>query len=82
LARLPWSAVRAPRPAAARAARDHITIGWATWSDFARDCGLSRLWGGVHFRAAIDAGDELGRRIGDVAYAFVRRHITPTALRR
>jgi hypothetical protein len=59
-------------------ARD-ITIGWNTWTDFARDCGLSRLWGGVHFRSAIGAGNELGRRIGDVAYAFVRRHIAPTA---
>jgi hypothetical protein len=59
-------------------ARD-ITIGWATWTDFARDCGLSRLWGGVHFRAAIDAGDKLGRRIGNVAYAFVRRHIASAA---
>jgi hypothetical protein len=56
-----------------------ITIGWATWTDFARDCGLSRLWGGVHFRAAIDAGAGLGQRVGDVAYAFVRRHITPAA---
>jgi hypothetical protein len=59
-------------------ARD-IAIGWATWTDFARDCGRSRLWGGVHFRAAIDAGATLGRRIGDVAHAFVRRHITPAA---
>jgi hypothetical protein len=59
-------------------ARD-ITLGWATWTDFARDCGSSRLWAGVHFRAAIDAGSELGRHIGDVAYAFVRRHIAPAA---
>jgi hypothetical protein len=56
-----------------------ITIGWATWTDFARECGRSRLWGGVHFRAAIDAGEEIGRRIGNVAHAFVRRHITPAA---
>jgi hypothetical protein len=59
-------------------ARD-ITIGWATWTDFARDCGLSRLWGGVHFRPAIEAGAKLGRRVGDVAYAFIRRHIAPAA---
>jgi hypothetical protein len=59
-------------------ARD-ITLGWRTWSAFERDCGYSRLWGGVHFRSAIDAGSKLGHRIGDVAYAFVRRHITPAA---
>ena len=34
-----------------------ITLGpWATWSSFENECGLSRLWGGVHFRAAIEAG--------------------------
>jgi hypothetical protein len=59
-------------------ARD-ITIGWATWTEFARDCGLSRLWGGVHFRSAIDARSRLGRRVGDVAEEFVRRHVTPLA---
>jgi hypothetical protein len=31
----------------------------------------------VHFRSAIDAGAELGGRIGDVAHAFVHRHIAP-----
>jgi hypothetical protein len=55
-------------------ARD-ITIGWKTWTDVERDCGRSRIWGGVHFRASIDAGYELGRRIGNVAYGFVRRHV-------
>jgi hypothetical protein len=59
-------------------ARD-ITIGWKTWTHFARDCGRSRIWAGVHFRAAIDAGDNLGRRIGNVAHAFVHRHIAPPA---
>jgi hypothetical protein len=33
----------------------------------------------VQFRSAIDAGAELGRRTGDVAHAFVRRHIAPAA---
>ena len=51
------------------------TVNWATWSDFERDCGESRLWGGVHFRSAIEAGGKLGSRIGNVAHAFIRRHL-------
>jgi hypothetical protein len=53
-----------------------ITLGpWTTWSDFEHECGQSRLWGGVHFRAAIEEGMPLGRAIGEIAYLFVKRHI-------
>ncbi len=34
---------------------------WPTWTAFETDCGLSRLWGGVHFRPAIEEGWLLGR---------------------
>lgn len=51
------------------------TLAWQTWTDFETDCGLSRLWGGVHFMAAITAGQELCRPIGDLAYDFVQDHI-------
>ena len=56
-----------------------IVLSWATWSDFERDCGLSRLWGGVHFLSSITAGHDLGRQIGNIAYDFVRAHIAGTA---
>lgn len=36
------------------------TLSWATFSDAADDAGLSRLYGGIHFRA----GDLEGRRVG------------------
>lgn len=50
-----------------------ITLGpWAAWTNFETECGLSRLWGGVHFRAAIDEGRPLGRAIGEVACQFLR----------
>ena len=53
-----------------------ITLGpWATFSDFERDCGLSRFWGGVHFLSALSAGQQLCRPIGDPAFEFVDRHI-------
>lgn len=56
-----------------------IMLGWASWSDFERDCGLSRFWGGVHFLSAIEAGHDLGRQIGNIAFDFVQAHITGTA---
>lgn len=55
-----------------------LTLHWDTWTDFERECGISRLWGGVHFRDAIDRAVPLGHRIGDTAYRFVRRHIEGT----
>jgi hypothetical protein len=56
-----------------------VMLSWATWSDFERDCGLSRLWGGVHFLSAIEAGHDLGRQIGNVAFDFLQAHIAGTA---
>jgi hypothetical protein len=56
-------------------ATDIVLGPWATWTDFATDCGLSRLWGGVHFPAAIAAARPIGSTIGELAYQFVRRHI-------
>jgi hypothetical protein len=55
-------------------ARD-ITLTWNTWTEFEQDCGLSRLWGGVHFRPSLKAGRDIGHAIGDLAYEFVQRHI-------
>ena len=53
-----------------------IVLGpWETWTEFEEECGISRLWGGVHFRASIPAGRDLCRPIGDLAYEFVQDHI-------
>lgn len=56
-----------------------IVVSWPTWTDFEEDCGLSRLWGGVHFRDAIEAGATIGKPIGDLAYEFVKSHIDGAA---
>ena len=48
---------------------------WETFSDFERDCGLSRFWGGVHFLSSLSAGQQLCKPIGDLAYEFVDRHV-------
>jgi hypothetical protein len=42
---------------------------WQTWTAFAHECGMSRLWGGVHFMAAITAGHNLCHPIGELCYA-------------
>jgi hypothetical protein len=56
-------------------AADTVLGPWNTWTDFERECGLSRFWGGVHFQASLSAGHGIGRPIGDLAYEFVQAHI-------
>jgi hypothetical protein len=60
-------------------ATDIVVGPWATWTQFENECGLSRLWGGVHFRAAIVEGPKIGRPIGEMAYLFLKRHIDGNA---
>lgn len=62
-------------------ASDTVMGLWNTWTEFEIDCGLSRLWGGVHFLDAITAGRDLCKPIGDLAYEFVQAHIDGTARR-
>ncbi|MFD0319237.1 DUF6851 domain-containing protein [Streptomyces flavalbus] len=46
-----------------------------TWSEFARICADSRVWGGVHFQKTVDRSLELGEQFGDLAHEFVQRHV-------
>ena len=60
--------------------KQDITLGpWATWTEFANECGISRLWGGLHFRAAIEASRQFGPQVGEQAYQFVKQHVDGTA---
>ncbi|MFD0688459.1 DUF6851 domain-containing protein [Actinomadura fibrosa] len=52
-----------------------LTLSWSNWSTFDHDCGMSRLWGGAHFRSSIEASRQMSPRIGDLAYEFVQRHV-------
>ena len=53
-----------------------ITLGpWETWTQLVEECGLSRKWGGVHFLSSIEAGKEIGERVGTLAHDFVRAHV-------
>jgi hypothetical protein len=40
---------------------------WTSVDDFVREIGDSRIYAGIHFRSAIDAGVEMGQRIGELA---------------
>jgi hypothetical protein len=52
-----------------------LTLRWNTWSGFAKDCGLSRLWGGVHFPASIESMAGFAPQFGDLAHQFVQRKL-------
>src|SRR5688572_8045143 len=52
---------------------------FGTWTEFASDCGQSRLWGGVHFQAAITASAQACDVFGDLAYEYVVSLVNGTA---
>jgi hypothetical protein len=56
--------------------KKNIVLGpWETWTDFEHDCGMSRLWGGVHFLPAIEASWQVCRPMGDRAYELMQKHL-------
>jgi hypothetical protein len=52
-----------------------VTFTFPTWTQWAEDCGQSRINGGVHFQQAVDVAPMLGDPIGTAAYDFLMRHI-------
>ncbi|MGI9316695.1 MAG: hypothetical protein ACR2QW_05130 [bacterium] len=50
-----------------------------TWTDFANDCGQSRVWAGVHFQAAIDESKALCPIFGGMAHTYIQTLIDCTA---
>ncbi len=52
-----------------------LLLTYPTWTAFATECGDARVWGGVHFPAAVTAGRALGPPIGEAAFQFVDAHI-------
>lgn len=45
-----------------------VILGWGTWSDMAKSCGDSRIFGGIHIQSSNMAGMYLGRLIGDAVW--------------
>lgn len=60
-------------------ASDIVLGPWNTYTDFENECAISRVWGGVHFKPAIEEGQKMCRPIGNFAYAFLVAHITGKA---
>jgi hypothetical protein len=52
-----------------------LKLHWRTWTDFEKDCAMSRVWGGVHFKKTVERSLEWGAQFGDRAYEFAQRHI-------
>jgi hypothetical protein len=40
---------------------------WTSADDFVREVSDGRIWGGIHFRSATQAGEAMGQRIGELA---------------
>ncbi len=58
---------------------EDLTLSFPTWTDFARDCGQSRVWAGVHFPAAVEASADLCGGFGDLAYEYYQTLMDGTA---
>jgi hypothetical protein len=56
-------------------ATDIVLGPWDTFSDFEEECGLSRIWGGVHFRPAVEQARAACRQVGDKAFEFLQRKL-------
>ncbi|MBR9787475.1 MAG: vanadium-dependent haloperoxidase [Vibrionaceae bacterium] len=59
--------------------QSQTVLGWDTWDEFSDNCGLSRLWAGVHFYDSIPAGQSIGDPIGSAAYDWLKAYINGTA---
>ena len=52
-------------------------IEFDTWTDWENQCALSRLWGGMHYKDAVDDGLKLGHKFAADAIDFVNKKIDP-----
>ena len=53
-----------------------------TFDEWAREVSVSRTYGGVHYRFSNEAGEELGRKVAEMALARIMRPLPATARRR
>jgi hypothetical protein len=56
-----------------------VVLQWDTFSEAADEAGMSRRYGGIHFRAADLAGRQLGRLVADQAWTAAQSYIDGTA---
>ena len=58
-----------------------LTLSWPTFSDAANDAGMSRRYGGIHFKSGDLAGRALGRVAGAAALAKAQSYFEGSAYR-
>ncbi len=51
-----------------------IVMRWDTFTQAAQEAGESRIYGGIHFYEGNVAGLDLGRKVGDAAFAKAEKH--------
>ena len=56
-----------------------VVLQWATYRDAADQCGLSRIWGGIHPPIDDIEGRRLGEQIGTKAFSYAERFINGSA---
>jgi hypothetical protein len=56
-----------------------ITLSWKTFTDAADEAGMSRRYGGIHFRRADLAGRELGRLVASKVWIHAQSYFDGTA---
>jgi len=52
-----------------------VTLHWGTLTDMANACRMSRVIGGVHFRAATVNVEQYAPAVGDSVYTFIQRKL-------
>lgn len=61
---------------------EDVTLHFPTWTDFEERCGQSRVLGGTHFQAAIDASAAICHAFGDHMYEYFVTLMDGTATER
>jgi len=51
-----------------------VSLAWATFTDAADEAGISRLYGGIHFRDGDLDSRAMGRRVAELVWPVVRYH--------
>jgi len=56
-----------------------VTLSYPTFAAAAEASGISRIWGGVHWPADNESGQELGRKVGENAWQRAQQFVVGTA---
>jgi hypothetical protein len=58
---------------------DDVTLCWETFTEAAEQAGISRLYGGIHFRQGNLEGLNVGRQVGEQVWAKAQTYFNGTA---